>query len=174
MKQDATENLSSRPDREARVETLDELAPLSCAQRRLWFVHQLHPESPIYNIPSAIRIKGRVDLEALKESLREIVRRHEVLRTVYKVVDGERRQLIKEQFTLDIPVMSLEATPESRVPSELWTRLEAEASRPFDLAHDLMLRATVFQVAPEECVLSINVHHIARSEEHTSEPQSRF
>src|ERR1043166_6005583 len=164
MKQDATENLSSRPDREARVETLDELAPLSCAQRRLWFVHQLHPASPIYNIPSAIRIKGRVDLEALKESLREIVRRHEVLRTVYKVVDGERRQLIKEQFTLDIPVISLEATPESRVPSELWTRLEAEASRPCDLAHDLMLRATVFQVAPEECVLSINVHHIACDE----------
>ena len=69
------------------------LAPLSYAQQRLWFIHQLDPTSPAYNIPLAVRLTGRLDIAVLRATLTEIVRRHEALRTTFSVRDGEPQQI---------------------------------------------------------------------------------
>ena len=76
--------------------------PLSFAQQRLWFIDQLEPDSPYYNIPVAFRLTGRLDTKALERTLNEILRRHEVLRTVFVTANGQPRQVIRDAQTLEL------------------------------------------------------------------------
>src|SRR5262245_46894993 len=77
--------------------------PLSFAQQRLWFLHQLEPISPFYNVPKALRLVGSLDVQALQRTLDAIVARHEVLRTTYETVDGQPLQVIAESRPVDMP-----------------------------------------------------------------------
>src|SRR5436305_5024679 len=86
-------------------------AVLSFAQERLWFFARLEPESPLYNLPSALRLTGRLDLPVLARSLGEIFRRHEVLRTTFVAVDGEPRQRVGPARPAALPVLDLPALP---------------------------------------------------------------
>jgi hypothetical protein len=130
-----------------------ERLPLSFAQERLWFIHQLEPESPMYNIPLAFRLRGGVDVSALQRSLSLIVERHEVLRTVFDYQDGQPGQVIlpPEPFQL-----------EQVDPAGDWqTRIQIEANRPFDLAHGPILRAALLKLGYDDSVLFLNIHHVA-------------
>ena len=71
-------------------------APLSYAQQRIWFLDQMDPGNSVYNVPAALRLSGRLDVQALVRSLEEIVRRHESLRTIFSIVDGQAVQIITE------------------------------------------------------------------------------
>ena len=88
--------------------------PLSFAQQRLWFLEQLEPSRAVYNLPLAWRFSGALNVSALEQSLDEMVRRHEILRTTFPSVDGQPVQVIAPELALPLPVVDLQAFPASR------------------------------------------------------------
>ncbi|PTX92718.1 non-ribosomal peptide synthetase [Opitutus sp. ER46] len=129
-------------------------SPLSYAQRRLWFLDQLEPGSPVYNVCQALRIAGPVDVPALTAALNEIVRRHEVLRTNFTAADGTPVQVVQPQRILTVEVA--EAADEA----EALRRVREESRRPFDLARDLLVRAVLVRVPTGASILLLTLHHI--------------
>src|SRR6476620_3222498 len=101
----AAEHLSEASEEEVFV------FPLSFAQQRLWFLHQLDPQSSAYNTPAALRLSGQLDIPALERTLNEIIRRHEVLRTTFDALDGEPVQLIATTQPLELPFTDLSDLP---------------------------------------------------------------
>ena len=139
-------------------------APLSFAQQRLWFLDQLEPNGPLYNIPTAMRLTGKLDVQTIERAITAIVARHEVLRTRFVSVDGEPLQMVAEPSTVQLPVKDLGDCPEGERENALRALLREEARRPFDLSSDLMLRALLVRLGPAEHVLFLNLHHIAADE----------
>ncbi len=134
--------------------------PLSFAQERLWFLDQLVPDNPFYNIPSHLRLTGPIDTEALRESFAGIVARHEALRTNFTAVDGRPRQVIKPSLPFEMPVIDLStrAGPDRDASVQ---RLATEESRTvFDLECDPLLRASLLRLGAEDHVLLLTMHHI--------------
>jgi len=138
----------------------DRELPLSFAQQRLWFLDQLEPNSPMYNIPDVVRLIGPLDVEVLKRCLNEIVRRHEVLRTTFAVVDGRPVQVIAPELTIPLPVVDLRSLPKAEREEEALRLATREAQRPFDLARGPLLRATLLRLDDEEHIALLTVHHI--------------
>src|SRR5713226_1548702 len=136
-------------------------APLSFAQQRLWFFYELAPESPLYNISMALRLKGRLDREALEKSLAAIVTRHESLRTRFVCVDGEAVQLIDESPAVVLREVDPNVVSDNQRDSEIQQLFTEEASHPFNLSSDLMLRAILARLDPTDHVLLLTSHHIA-------------
>ena len=135
-------------------------APLSFAQQRLWFIDRLTPGSPFYNIPESLRFFGHLDITALERSLREIVRRHEALRTSF-TTDGERPvQVVHDAAPLSLEVADLSRLPEAEREREALRLAVEEAQRPFDLARAPLTRASLLRLGPQEHVLLITTHHI--------------
>ncbi|MFF4121884.1 condensation domain-containing protein, partial [Streptomyces sp. NPDC001714] len=133
-----------------------ELVPLSYAQQRLWFLDQLEGPSSLYNTSFAVRLTGSLDKEALEAALRDVLARHEVLRTVYPHQDGQpyQRVLSPEELGWHLPVVD--------VPADGLREMLAEtAVHTFDLAADLPLFARLFRTGADEQVLAVVVHHIA-------------
>jgi amino acid adenylation domain-containing protein len=133
----------------------DEL-PLSFAQQRLWFVQQLEPDSPAYNVPLAVRLSGPLDVAAMRATLREIIRRHEALRTSFALSKGRPVQRVGPPEDLELPVSDLSGAPAS----ELQRLLAEESRRPFDLSKGPVVRAGLVKLADEEHVLFCTMHHI--------------
>jgi len=134
--------------------------PVTFAQERLWFVDALDPGSPVYAIPFSYRITGRLDPDALRRALAELVRRHEPLRTTLPAVCGVPVQRIAPPPAgFDLPVADLRQLPEDERRAEAG-RLAAEASRHrFDLARGPLFRASLIHVADDEHLLLLNLHH---------------
>jgi amino acid adenylation domain-containing protein len=148
----------------ARPSTISRRAPgafprLSFGQERLWFLNQLEPEN-LYNTPAAMMLVGQLDLASLEQSLNEIVRRHEVLRTSFTSVDGRPEQVIAETLEVQLQLFDLRELPGSERRSEAGRLIDEEARRPFDLREAPLLRATLLRLAEDEHVLMINMHHI--------------
>jgi amino acid adenylation domain-containing protein len=134
--------------------------PLSFAQQRLWFLHQLTPSNPFYNVPTAIHLSGTLSLTALERSFQEIVRRHTALRTTFVNRGGEPIQIVNPNTEVKLAVINLQtiAIPDrERISQQIAT---TEAQHAFDLAHDLLLRVTLLQFSPTEAVLLLTMHHI--------------
>ncbi|MFD1501195.1 non-ribosomal peptide synthetase, partial [Streptosporangium lutulentum] len=136
-----------------------EFPPLSFAQRRLWVLHRLQGPSPVYNIPMAWRLSGPLDADALGAAVRDLVIRHESLRTVFPERDGHPHQLVLDPGLVHV-VTHTERVTEAELPG----RLAEAAGQGFELDREPPLRAWVFQVAPQEHVLLLVVHHIAGDE----------
>jgi aspartate racemase len=134
--------------------------PLSFSQQRLWFLDQYEPGSSVYNIPSAVRLTGALDVSALEQSFQEIVNRHEALRTTFSMVEGEAVQVIAPSLKLALPVVDLGETPEAEREEEAQRLAKEEARRPFDLAQGPLVRATLISLAQEDHVLLLSLHHI--------------
>ena len=133
---------------------------LSFAQQRLWFFDQLEPGLSAYNIPAAVRLKGPLNLAALEQSLNEIVKRHESLRTTFGQVDGRPTQVITPSLTIKLPVVDLRNLPASERETEVRRLVTAEAQRPFDLSQGPLLRGTVLRLGDGEHVGLLTMHHI--------------
>ncbi|HEY0022711.1 MAG TPA: amino acid adenylation domain-containing protein [Longimicrobium sp.] len=136
------------------------LLPLSFAQERLWFIDRLEPGSATYNIPMAWHLGGVLDEAALERSLGEIVRRHEVLRTVFAEVDGSPVQVVAPFLGFTLPVEDLSGLGEADRGEAVRRRAAEEARRPFDLAAGPLFRAALLRVNDEEHVLLLSMHHI--------------
>ncbi len=134
--------------------------PMSFAQERLWFLDQLEPGKPIYNLPVALRLTGTLHVAALERSLNEIVRRHESLRTSFTVENGRTMQAIATDMALPMPVIDLQGLPEGDQSAEVHRRVLAESLHPFDLAKSPMLRACLLKLDGNKHVLISVMHHI--------------
>ncbi len=134
--------------------------PLSFAQQRLWFIDQLEPGGSVYNFPAAVRLKGPLNVVALKQSLDEIVKRHEVLRTTFAIVDGRPVQVVAPLLRLALPIVDLRDLPETEREVEVQRLATNEAQRPFDLAEGPLMRATVLRLGEDEHVGLLTMHHI--------------
>ena len=134
--------------------------PLSFAQKRLWFIDQLEPGSPLYNISPMYRLRGRLDVAALERTVNEIVRRHESLRTTFRNVGGEPVQVITPEVHVSLAVTDVPGETDEQREAELKRLTREEAVKPFDLAKGPLLRARLFRVSTEDHVLTVVVHHI--------------
>jgi alpha-ketoglutarate-dependent taurine dioxygenase len=128
--------------------------PLSFAQRRLWFLAQLQPDSAFYNVATAMRIVGPLNTAALEAAIYTLVIRHESLRTVFEVVDDEPVQIITEKQASVYSTIDLSNADEAR------DLLKREAQQPFDLSRGPLFKATLARLSPHDHVLLINLHHI--------------
>ncbi|NEY35917.1 amino acid adenylation domain-containing protein, partial [Streptomyces sp. PRKS01-65] len=135
------------------------MIPLSFAQRRLWFISQSEGPSSTYNIPVVLRLSGGIDAEALGAALLDVIGRHEVLRTVYKVADGEPYQHILEMADLDWALTVAEVTP-----AQLDGLIADALAYTFDLSTEIPIRASLLSTdsaGTDEQVLVLVMHHIA-------------
>src|SRR5262249_38054349 len=139
----------------------EETIPLSFAQQRLWFLHQLEPSGSAYNIPAALHLKGALKIGILIRCINEIIRHHESLRTTFAVVDGSLVQNITPALELEMPLVNLSALSETEQQARVQSSIAEEASRPFDLTRGPMLRALLLRLAEDEHVLLLTAHHIS-------------
>ncbi|HEX8474859.1 MAG TPA: amino acid adenylation domain-containing protein, partial [Pyrinomonadaceae bacterium] len=134
--------------------------PLSFAQQRLWFLDQLEPGNPFYNIPSAVRLVGALNVAAFRRCVNEVIRRHEILRTTFHSTQGQPQQVISPASDLPLDVENLRALPEPERRAEVQRLAFEEANHPFDLAQGPLVRARLLQTAEQEHVLLVTMHHI--------------
>ncbi|GCF09960.1 non-ribosomal peptide synthetase/type I polyketide synthase [Dictyobacter arantiisoli] len=134
--------------------------PASFAQQRLWFLEQLVPDTAAYHIPLAVRMRGPLNILALEQSIGELIRRHESLRTAFTMQDGQVKQSIHPFTAFSLPVLSLRTENAGERERELQALISAEILKLFDLTHPPLLRATLFSVHEEEHVLLVTMHHI--------------
>ncbi|HLL48570.1 MAG TPA: amino acid adenylation domain-containing protein, partial [Longimicrobiaceae bacterium] len=143
----------------ARVSREDPL-PLSFAQQRLWLVDRIQPGSPAYNMPVALRLRGRLDLGALQASLDALVERHEALRTTFAEQGGVPVQVIHRPRPVPLPVVELAGLPAGARERGMERLVAADAIRPFDLARGPLLRSTLLRLAGDDHVICFNIHHV--------------
>ena len=141
------------------VSRADDLV-LSFAQERLWFIDQMEPGSAIYNLPVGLKLNGSLQSAALEQSLREIVRRHEVLRTRFVETDGRPRQVIATKTELLLPEVDLSGLEAAQREFTVTQLLKDESVRAFDLSGRPLLRAALLRIDETEHVLALTIHHI--------------
>ncbi len=134
--------------------------PLSYAQQRLWFLQQLEPESTAYHIPAAVRLKGQLDIDALQKSFKEIIKRHEILRTTFTTINGTPMQVVAAHMPLHLKQTDLSHLPSEQREAQMRTLLEEENNRPFDLTKGPLLRLHLIKMSENDHVLHILMHHI--------------
>ncbi|HET7114571.1 MAG TPA: FkbM family methyltransferase, partial [Pyrinomonadaceae bacterium] len=134
--------------------------PLSFAQERLWFLHQLEPQNSAYHLFNGLRIHGPLNVTALERTLQEIVHRHEILRTTFGLVDGRPVQRIAEESPATLEVNDLSALDEDTRATEVDRIAQYTARRPFDLSAGPLLRAQLLRLGENEHVLLFVLHHI--------------
>jgi amino acid adenylation domain-containing protein len=134
--------------------------PLSFAQERLWFLNQLEPGNPFYNMPAALRLEGTFDLTAAARVMAELTRRHESLRTTFTAVDGRPVQVIRPEVDVPVTTIDLRALPAAERAEAVRRWTAEEARRPFDLSQGPLLRVVVLQLAGNEHILLMTMHHI--------------
>lgn len=137
-----------------------ERAPLSLDQERLWLIQQLDLDSPAYNIYSGTRFTGRLNLALFRQSLQDVVRRHEIMRTRFEESDGKPVQVIQSHLDVGIPLVDLRGLPLSRREDAAEELANDEVARPFDLTRPPLFRVTLFQVADDQFICTSVFHHI--------------
>ena len=148
----ATETITPR-------KTNDNL-PLSYAQQRLWFLQQLEPDNPFYNIPSALRLQGSLNVSILESCFNRIIQRHEILRTKFSSIEGQPTQVITPKLNLTLPVIDLRNLPVRKKEIEAKRLIDLEAQTPFNLAIPPLLRSSLLRLDEAEYILLLTMHHI--------------
>ncbi|WP_096600989.1 non-ribosomal peptide synthetase [Calothrix sp. NIES-2100] len=137
-----------------------EFHPLSFAQQRLWFIHQLAPDTPAYSIPLIIRFQGHVNVAVLEQSLNEIIKRHEILRTNFLLIEGQPVQVIQPELNIKLPVEDLQIFPDNRRTQEAQRFTKELAQQSFDLSSQALLRAKLLRLKETEYHLVVILDHI--------------
>jgi amino acid adenylation domain-containing protein len=135
------------------------LYPPSIDQERLWFIEQLQPGNTAYNIFTASRLRGPLDVSAMRRAANELLRRHEVLRTTFKVIEGEPMQFIAPTLELSLEPFDLESLPEAEREAEALRRVLEDVSAPFDLEQGPLVRAGLLRLGATDHVFYLNMHH---------------
>ena len=134
--------------------------PLSPAQLSLWFIDQLEPGKPFYNIPAAYRLTGALDADVLQKSLHTLMQRHESLRTAFASNDGDPVQIVQAEVDLPFTLLDLSAMDPEAAEVEMLAVVEADAKRPFNLEAAPLFRLQLIKKHDSEHILLINMHHI--------------
>ncbi len=162
MTSDLSDN--SLTDTQARLNNPEEeevfIFPVSFAQQRLWFIDQLVPGNAFYNVPTALRLTGLLNLCGLEQTFNEILGRHEALRTRFGIVEGELVQAIAPTCTINLPVIDLRELPAEARELQAKHLVTEESQRPFDLATGPLLRVMLLKLDETEHILLLNLHHI--------------
>jgi acyl carrier protein len=134
--------------------------PLSFGQQRLWFLDQLDPGNPLYNMAQKMRLRGKLDPTALEQAVNRMVKRHEALRTSFVLRNGEPVQAIAHDLVLRVPIIDLSSLSEDQREIEIEKRTGEEARLPFDLSTGPLMRAQILRVQPDDHLLLLTMHHI--------------
>jgi amino acid adenylation domain-containing protein/non-ribosomal peptide synthase protein (TIGR01720 family) len=134
--------------------------PLSFAQQRLWFLNEFEPDGAEYVTYTGLRLRGRLDVTALRGALTELVARHEALRTTFDSADGQAVQVVHPPRPVPLPLRDLSGMPAERQRAELDRIGAAESGRPFDLRTGPLLRASLVRLAGDDHALTLALHHI--------------
>jgi amino acid adenylation domain-containing protein len=134
--------------------------PVSFAQQRQWFLDRLEPGNPIYNNPYAFHLTGSLNIAALERSINEIVRRHEILRTNFSVVEGQPVQVIAPTLAVKLQLVDCQELPEVEQEAEIQRLATENAQRPFNLAQGPLLSSTLLRLGEKNHVLFVTIHHI--------------
>ncbi len=137
-----------------------DVLPTSYGQQRLWFLHQLEPQSAAYNISANMYLNLALDVAALEKSLNVLIERHEVLRTTFVAIDGLPMQVIAHSFRLPLPLVDLSGLSESQQKAEALRLANHEVQHPFDLAQGPLIRARLLKQGAEKYILLLTIHHI--------------
>ncbi|MFC1444081.1 amino acid adenylation domain-containing protein [Streptacidiphilus sp. N1-10] len=137
---------------------------LSHGQQQMWFLSRLDPESWEYSVPVVLRMRGALDPEELRRSFTELVARHEILRTRYRMDGAEPLQVIDPPVPFDLPLDDLSGLPPAEAEAAALALAEAEPGRPFDLEHGAPLRARLVRIAADHHLLAVVFHHVACDE----------
>ena len=146
-----------------RADRVEGPLPVSFGQRSQWFLNQLDPANPAFNKTHAVRIRGPLDVPALGGAIRSLVDRHEVLRTMIIGRDGEPMQLVRDHVDFRFPIIELDddVNARSQLPLAVRRAIALERRRPFDLERDIMYRAVLHRLSPDDHVLTRTTHHVA-------------
>ena len=134
----------------------DGFTELSFAQERLWILEQLTPGSALYNMSGAAQVTGSLDAQLWDRMLNEVIRRHEVLRSTFDMIDGRPRSVILPELKITSTLVDLRDHRET----DSGTVMRTEASRPFDLGTRPLIRSTIVRTAERECHVMLTMHHI--------------
>ncbi|WGV25119.1 non-ribosomal peptide synthetase [Halotia branconii] len=143
-----------------RMPSQGEDIPISLTQLELWFFDQFYPGNPIYNLPLIYRITGALNETALEDSLREIVRRHETLRSTFQVKNGQVVYAIVDEPVFDFCVIDLRHIPAAKRETQVKQLAEKELKQPFDLARGALLRSKLWRLDEQEYLFIAVTHHI--------------
>lgn len=135
-------------------------APLSFPQQRLWFLSQIEGANATYNIPAAVRITGYLNVDALNQSLQEIVQRHGTLRTTFKLINGTPVQVLAEQMKPSLTIIDLQSLPAKEQATQVEQLIADEAQSPFDLENGPLFRGKLLCLHPQEHIFLLTMHHI--------------
>lgn len=144
---------------------VEETSPsLSFGQQRLWFLHQLNPANPAYHIFAAFRLEGLLDISLLEQSLRQVIQRHQVLRTGFVTAEGRPAAVVAPQPAVKIEVVDLHAVPPAERASRILELAHQHHQQPFDLAAPPLLRLTALRLSYKSHILLVIMHHIISDE----------
>ncbi|MDP4196680.1 MAG: amino acid adenylation domain-containing protein, partial [Bacteroidota bacterium] len=138
----------------------DQKLPLSFAQQRLWFLEQLEPDSPFYNIPEIYKIKGEVDFETLQKSLNFVIKRHEVLRTIFISEEGIPRQIVLPEFEVKIEFIDFSSYEEIQKNKAVEEILDKQAKTPIKITEAPLFRFNLIKTEKDEFIVLMIIHHI--------------
>lgn len=142
------------------IPIVSRVVPTTSAQRRLWLGQQLEPESPVYNRPAALRLRGTLQRDLLERALDRVAERHETLRTSFAFENGEPVQVIGSAVRIPLSIVDLEATSCADREAAIANRAAWFAAEPFDLTHPPLLRAEVLRLSDSDHVLLVVGHHL--------------
>ena len=157
-----TEHLHEPKALEAPIESVQRGSPLllSSAQERLWFLDQMNPDSPAYNISYALRIEGDLDVSALERALQALLERHESLRTAFVSTQGQPYQVISEQLQLKLDMVDLQQLQGDQQAQALEQHRREQALKPFDTSKAPLIRPTLYHLQTKTWILAFCIHHI--------------
>lgn len=143
-------------ERKGRVKT----APLSYAQQQIWFLDQLEPNNVVYNLPMVLRLRGPLNVEALRKSIENVVQRHEILRTIFSSLEGVPQQIVTKSTPSSFSLLDLSTWEEPAREMKLRAVLAEDAEKPFHLATGPLIRMGLVRLGPDDHVLWMTFHHI--------------
>ncbi|PLZ94152.1 non-ribosomal peptide synthetase, partial [Fischerella thermalis] len=133
---------------------------LSLVQERLWLLYQLQPDIPLFNDSILIHVTGKLDSIALEKSFNEIIKRHEILRTTFKIVDTQPIQIIAPTITLKLLILDLQELSKPEQEELVKQIITEQSSKTFDLTQELLLRCKLIRLKQQEHIILLTMHHI--------------
>lgn len=139
---------------------LTDVLYLSLSQERLWLLHQLQPDTPLYNESSLLRFTGVIKTIFLETSINEIIKRHEILRTSFQIIDEQTLQVIAPSLTFKLITINLQTYPEAETEAKVKQIVTENSRQPFDLNQAPLFRGTLIYLSEQEHILLLTMHHI--------------